>query len=90
MSNNGLMPDTGELSWLVRSLKKIMSLCVVVLTGCCKNYVVPEIPMPAADLMTPEPTGSDYLGRVMQNTQSWEGILQDWLTNSEHSKTTFE
>lgn len=90
MNANRLMPDTGESSLLVRKLKIILPLCVLVLTGCCKNYATPEIPMPAADLMTPEPTGSEYLHRVMQNTQSWEATLQDWLTNSEHSKTTSE
>ncbi len=65
------------------------------LTGCCNSIAtVPRLPDPAADLMRPAPTGSEYLESVsvelkasrdeLQQTQAdlakWQSTLQGGLT----------
>ena len=58
-----------------------MLLPLAALGGCCSSYAtVPKLPQPAADLMEPAPTGSEYLESVLADLSRWEGTLQDSLT----------
>lgn len=80
--------DTEAQSWLEKLLKRLLLIVTVGLVGCSTSYVMPRIPPPAPELMETEPTGSEFLERVTQNTQNWESMLREWLTNSEGYKTT--
>lgn len=58
--------NTAAPCWRMKLLKRLSLLSVRVLTGCSTNYAVaPRLPTPAADLMTPESTGSEYLEVVL-------------------------
>jgi len=71
------MLNTVAPCWRVKLLKKLSLLSALALTGCSSSYAVaPRLPMPAADLMTPEPTGSEYLQAVSRNMSDWAETLQ--------------
>lgn len=72
------MLNTAAPCWPAKLFKRLLPLSVLVLMGCSTNYAVaPRLPTPAADLMTPEPTRSEYLEAVPRNMSAWEAMLQD-------------
>jgi len=75
------MLNTAAPCWRVKLLKRLLPLSVLVLTGCSTSYAVaPRLPAPAADLMAPEPTGSQYLEAVSRNMSDWAEMLQGLRT----------
>jgi lysozyme len=75
------MQITAAPFWRGRLRKLSILLPLLVLTGCCGNIATaPKLPEPAADLMAPVPTGSEYLESVSADLSKWEKTLQDSLT----------
>ncbi len=75
------MPNTVAPSWRERLLKRLLLLSVAALTGCSASLPsgAPRLPAPAADLMQPAPTGSEYSDSVLQNMKAWAEKLDGWL-----------
>lgn len=92
-----LMPYTVAPSWRDRLSKPRIPRCWLMwllltsallgLTGCSSSIAtVPRLPEPAADLLRPAPTGSEYLGSVSDELKAsrddltrWEKMLRDGL-----------
>jgi len=75
------MQSTEGRSWPAKLLIVLWLISVSALTGCSTSYAVaPKLPEPAADLMSPEKTGSEYSASVSRNMNEWAQKLEGWLT----------
>ncbi|ANN78898.1 hypothetical protein BAU07_18820 [Bordetella flabilis] len=89
------MPNTAVPCWPAKLSKRnwrtcraaILPLLLVSLASCSSYTTVPKIPTPAADLMAPVPTGSEYLGSVLPELNASQADLDRWGQTLQDSLT---